>query len=111
MSFEEDFLTSEKSLSLEGFSTLGGSDIIQPIEKRGRGRPRKYFDADNKKELNHQYYKTFVTKNKIQDKTRKCEICGGSISHYYNKSHHNKTQKHIKKLLELNHNVNHPVDN
>lgn len=47
------------------------------------------------------YHESFIEKNK--DKVNQkciCEICGGSYT-YFNKSRHNKTQKHQFQILQL----------
>ncbi len=72
------------------------------ITEKRRGRPKKYTTDDEIQDINKTYYKTFITKNQIKDKSRKCELCGGSISNYFNKSHHNKTMKHKRKIEEQN---------
>ena len=61
------------------------------IKKRGRGRPKNEI-----KKKSVEYVRDFINKNKEKiNESIKCEICGGSYS-YFNKSRHQKSDKHIK---------------
>jgi hypothetical protein len=56
---------------------------------------------NTKKYDTKKYYETFREKNKNSVCCSiVCEICGGKYS-YFNKSHHQKSKKHLK-ALELN---------
>lgn len=55
-------------------------------------------DIKKEKKTKKDHFKKFMNENKDKIKEQmNCDICGGSYT-YFNKSHHNKSQRHLKSL-------------
>ena len=72
-----------------GISDKGIINKESDIELKTEIKPKKKYDS---KKYNSTFY--IKNNNKIKEKSI-CNLCGGNYT-YYNKSAHNKTQKHIK---------------
>ena len=69
------------------------NNIVQP--KRCRGRPKKYFTDEERKQADKQYVKECMERNPFY-----CDVCD-HIHHMASKSKHLKSRKHIKNIEKM----------